>query len=129
VTLVDTSAWIDFFRGRGPAAPRVDALLEDDELALCGPVTTELRRGLRSAAERARVLPLLAGCHLLAMPPDLWNEAGELGCFLGRKGTAVKSLDLLIATYALAHDVPLLTRDADFALMRRAGLPLRLERC
>lgn len=91
---------------------------------MCGPVVTELRRGLRSRPERLRVLPLLRGCHELAQPEHLWEEAGELGYFLGRRGAAVKSLDLLIATYALAHAVPILTNDADFALMRRAGAHL-----
>ncbi len=63
---MDTSAWIGFFRGQAPFAAAVDRLLESDEVALCGPVLTELRRGLRSAADRARVLPLLAGCRILA---------------------------------------------------------------
>jgi tRNA(fMet)-specific endonuclease VapC len=126
VILVDTSAWVDFFRARGPLAERVDELIEGDEAALCGPVITELRRGLRSQAERRRVLPLLGGCHLLQQPADLWAEAGELGWWLGRRGAVVKSLDLLIAAYALAHAVPVLTGDDDFALMRRAGLGLVL---
>lgn len=91
---------------------------------MCGPVVTEIRRGLRSRTERVRVLPLLRGCHELVQPPRLWEEAGELGFFLGRRGAAVKSLDLLIATYALAHAVPILTADADFTLMRRAGAHL-----
>ena len=93
-------------------------------MAICGPVVTELRRGLRSRADRGRVLPLLHGCHELTQPPHLWQEAGELGFFLGRRGATVKSLDLLIATYALAHAVPILTTDADFTLMRRAGAHL-----
>jgi predicted nucleic acid-binding protein len=124
--LVDTSAWIDFFRGIEPIAQVVDRLLDTDEVALCGPVVVEIRRGLRSRAERARVLPLLEGCHLLAQPARLWVEAGELGGFLGRRGAAVKSLDLLIATYALAHGVAVLTRDGDFALMKRSGARLLL---
>jgi predicted nucleic acid-binding protein len=102
----------------------VDRLLETDEVALCGPVVTELRRGFRSRAERLRVLPLLQGCHRLDQPPHLWEEAGELGYLLGRRGVAVKSLDLLIATYALAHGVPILTADTDFAIIRRAGAHL-----
>lgn len=91
---------------------------------MCGPVVTELRRGLRSRAERLRVLPLLQGCHQLAQPAHLWDEAGELGYFLGRRGAAIKSLDLLIATYALAYAIPILTTDADFTHMRRAGAHL-----
>jgi predicted nucleic acid-binding protein len=126
VILVDTAAWIDFFRGRDPLARAVDALLETNEVALCGPVVMELRRGLRSRAERARVLPLLRGCHLLNQPPALWEEAGELGAWLGRRGASVKSFDLLIAAYALSHGVAVLTRDFDFVRMRRAGLSLLL---
>jgi predicted nucleic acid-binding protein len=122
--LVDTSAWIDFFRGSGRVADRVDALLASNELALCGPITTELRRGLRTPAERSKIIPLLDGCRMLAQPPQLWEEAGELGYLLARKGLTMKTFDLLIATYALSHGVPLLATDSDFDQMRKAGVPL-----
>jgi predicted nucleic acid-binding protein len=123
--LVDTSAWVEFFRGRGSLAESVDSLLETNDVALCGPVVTELRRGLRPT-DRAKVLPLLEACHLLEQPPHLWEDAGELGFAAGRRGATVKSLDLLIAAYALGHSVPLLTKDRDFSLLRRAGIPLLL---
>jgi len=122
VILVDTSAWIDFFRGRGPCCERVDQLLDDNDVALCGPVKTELVRGLHSTKNRQKVLPLLQGCHDLAQPAHLWHEAGELGAWLGRQGVNVKSLDLLIATYALQHSLEILTNDTDFLLMKRAGV-------
>jgi predicted nucleic acid-binding protein len=125
VTLVDTSAWIEFL-GDGDSGAQVDELLELDDAAICGPISTELRRGLRSPADRRRVLPLLDGCHELEQPNDLWIEAGDLGFILARRGVTVKTLDLLIATYALAHDVPLLTLDRDFRSMREAGIPLTL---
>ena len=70
------------------------------------------------------MLPLLAGCHLLPQPERLWEESGELGYALGRRGATVKSLDLLIATYALSHGVPILTGDRDFETMRRVGVGL-----
>ena len=124
--LVDTSAWIDFFRGRDPLAGAVDRLLESNEVALCGPVITELRRGLRSPAERSRVNPLFGGCDVLSDPPDLWAEAGDLGYALGRRGITVKTIDLLVATYALSHSVAVLTTDSDFRHMRRAGVQLLL---
>jgi len=115
---------VDFFRGQGRFAEAVDRLLEADEVVLCGPVVTELRRGLRSGAERSRVLRCLEGCPVLEEPSRLWEEAGELGYFLGRRGTTIKSLDLLIATYALAHSIAVLTGDSDFETMKRAGLKL-----
>ena len=124
--LVDTSAWIAFFRDRGPVASIVDRALEDDEAALCGPVLTELRRGFLSAAERGKTIPLLLACHQLPQPANLWEEAGDLGFALARKGVTVKSLDLLIAAYALTHGVPILTLDRDFHLIARSGIGLHL---
>jgi len=106
----------------------VDDLLAEDEVALCGPVVTELRRGIRSAGERRRVIALLQGCHFLSQPDALWEEAGDLGVLLGRRGATVKSLDLLIAVHALAHSTPVLTADRDFDLIRRAGVGLQLHR-
>jgi predicted nucleic acid-binding protein len=124
--LVDTSAWIDFFRGNQPLADRVDELLASNEVALCGPVLTGLRRGLRSASEGRKVVPLLDGCHQLNQPELLWEEAGDLGFALARKGVTVKTLDLLIATFALSHGIALLENDIDFDAMQRAGIPLML---
>jgi predicted nucleic acid-binding protein len=63
----------------------------------------------------------------LVQSRDLWEDAGDLGYLLGRKGVTVKTLDLLVAVFALAHDVPLMTRDRDFMLIRDSGVaPLRL---
>jgi predicted nucleic acid-binding protein len=126
VILVDTAAWSDFFRGRGLRADRVDELIASNEAALCGSVLTELRRGLRSGAERRKVIPLLSGCHTLDQPDQLWEEAGELGYLLARRGTSIKTLDLLIATYALSHGVAILASDRDFSEIRRAGIPIVL---
>jgi predicted nucleic acid-binding protein len=72
------------------------------------------------------VIPLLEGCHLLVDPLHLWEEAGDLGYALGRRGITVRTIDLLVATYALSHAVALLTADADFEQMRRAGAQLLL---
>jgi len=59
VILVDTSAWIAFFRGAGGAADAVDVALEENRVAWCGPIATELRRGFASRRERTKVLALL----------------------------------------------------------------------
>ena len=124
--LIDTSAWIEFFRGRPPLSDAVDDAIDAHETAVCGPILTELRRGLQSVAERRKVLPLLEGCYALTDPPELWEEAGDLGFFLARRGVTAKSIDLLIATYALSHGVPILAADRDFADMRAAGVKLVL---
>lgn len=124
--LIDTSAWIAFFRDQGPCANRVDRVLADGDAAICGPIRTELRRGIKTRTERDQVLLHLSGCADLAQPVNLWDEAGEIGCALARRGVTTKTLDLLIACYALAHRVSLLTTDRDFVHIRSAGIPLLL---
>jgi len=122
--LIDTSAWVEFFRGRDPMATLVDDALSANDAAICGPIETELRRGLLNERERKNFLPLLGGCHPLSEPEDLWTEAGELGFRLHRRGVTPKTLGLLIATYALSHSCAILTADRDFRLMQKAALPL-----
>jgi predicted nucleic acid-binding protein len=124
VILIDTSAWVDFFRGER-LADAVDDALADGLAALCGPVITDLRRGL-AARNRANVLALLDGCKMLDEPEDLWVHAGDLGFSLGRRGVSPKALNLLVAVYALSHDALLLSAERDFRSMAKAGVPLRL---
>ncbi len=77
--LIDTSAWIEFFRGRDPIASIVDDALATNDAALCGPVETELRRGLRDERERKKVLPLLDAGETLYEPEDLWRPRESSG--------------------------------------------------
>ncbi len=116
MVLVDTSAWIDFFANREPLASRVDASLVAADTAIAGPIMTELRRGLR-LADRARVLRALRGCAALAQPAEVWERAGDLGAALARRGRTVKTIDLLIAVYAIEHRARVLTGDRDFAVI------------
>jgi len=48
VTLVDTSVWIDFFTGRDlPHVSKLEHLiLNDEDLALCGIILTEILQGI-----------------------------------------------------------------------------------
>lgn len=47
--MVDTSAWIEGFRGRSETVLDVlRTLLAEDRMLTCGPVCCEIRRGLRS---------------------------------------------------------------------------------
>ncbi len=124
--LIDTSAWVDFFRGKAGQSARVHFCLEDNSAALCGPVITELRRGFQSAREKATVLLLFDGCHFLEQPDDLWVAAGDLGAQLRGKGHTVKTLDLLIAVHALTHQVPILTSDSDFSVIARLQIGLHV---
>ena len=124
--LVDTSAWIAFFKGGNSTADLVEEFILDNKLALCGPVQSELLRGFKNKKERDTVWPLLDGCHFLEQPDKLWIDAGNCGFALRRKGKTVKTMDLLIACYAIAYQVPMLTLDKDFKTIKAAGFPFEI---
>ena len=124
--LVDTSAWIDFFRDKKPLANIVDEALHENSVAICGPIYTELVRGFKNVQERDRVVPLLKACRFLIQPVDLWETAGQFGFELKRQGITVKTFDLLIVCIAIAHGLPLLSADQDFRIMQSAGIDILL---
>ena len=111
--LIDTSAWIAFFRGDEPVASFVDEVLADGRAALCGVVELELRQGLR-AEERGRVLPLLDATTRLPTEERDWAGAGDLLAELRRRGVTVPGTDGLIAHLALKHEAVLLENDKHF---------------
>jgi predicted nucleic acid-binding protein len=124
--LVDISAWIDFFRDRKPIANIVDQALDENSAAICGPIYTELLRGFKHTKERDKVIPLLQSCRFLTQPFSLWETAGQFGFQLKCQGVTVKTLDLLIACFAMAHGLPILAVDRDFKTMQSAGMNILL---
>ena len=111
--LIDTSAWVAFFRGQEPACARVVELIEANRALRCGPVELELRQGLRRREARA-VLGLWLALPDLPLDGLDFTSAGDLLRDLRERGRVVPSIDGLIATLALRHGVALLTLDQHF---------------
>ena len=124
VTLIDTSIWIDFTRRRSPERLKrfVAPYLFDASAHLAAPVTFEL---LRDATEQefAALTAHLATFPTLPTPENIWHRAASLGRRCRKAGHTAGSLDLLIATVALAHDAVLVTLDDDFEKIARCGGP------
>jgi predicted nucleic acid-binding protein len=118
--LIDTSAWVAFFRGTTPGRAEVQTLVADDQAVRCGPVELELRRGLRRH-EIATVLRVWTALAELAVEAIDFTSAGDLLRDLAENGTSVPSIDGLITTIALRYDVPLLTLDRRPPLALAAG--------
>jgi len=118
VILVDTSVWIDFFAGRD--LPQVDtlehALRDNDDLALCGMVLTEILQGIRDDATYRRVRRYLSALIMLPMPEAVFIRAADVYRHLRKQGITIrKTNDCIIAATALEHHCPLLHNDKDFA--------------
>lgn len=125
--LVDSSVWVEFFRGNPRVVARLDAALEGDRVAVCGPVLAEVLSGARSRSEFETLQSAFEGVDLLPDPPDAWPRIAEARFALARRGTQAALVDLLIALTAAEARHTLLTRDADFERIA-AVLPVDLAR-
>ena len=129
MTLVDTSAWIDYLRATGsPTHRTVRRLIEDDvELVTTDVVVMELLAGGRDDGHVASLRRLLARCELVAVEGLAdYEEAAAIYRRCRRAGATVRALnDCLIAAVALRADLSVLHADRDFdVLAEHTGLRL-----
>lgn len=122
--VVDTSVWIDFFRGRQPVTGRLSDLLDRDEVALPMPVRIEILSGARSS-ERLRLGRLLSALPVL-YPSDASWKLMETWVTTGvARGHRFGCADLLIAAVAAERGCSLWSLDSDFSRMARIGIVTR----
>lgn len=128
MTLVDTSAWVEWLRGTGsPTSLAVDALIgSGDPPATCEPILFELLVGTSSRDEERNVQRLVAATRLLTVgAPGTWEAAAATYRACRSRGETIRSMaDCLIAAVALREDVEILHCDADYAALAR-HVPIR----
>ena len=86
IELVDTSAWVAFFRGDGEAVRRVDSLLERDLARLCGPVYAEILSGARSKGQQDELKLYLRAIPWIVADEPAWERAALARFSLARIG-------------------------------------------
>ncbi len=116
--LVDTSAWIDYFRKKEPAYSTVSKLLTEDRICCMGIVIAELLQGAKSEKEVTILKDFVNIFDFLPETLQLWEQAGELSSSLRRKGITVGLSDCFIAVNSVYYDVELLTFDTDFKAIK-----------
>jgi predicted nucleic acid-binding protein len=128
MTLIDTSAWVEWLRDTGSTVcDRVDDLLERD-IATCHPIRMEVLAGGRDERHLADLRGLLARASLIPTEPTDYEEAAGLYRACRRRGETVRKLiDCLIAATAIRTSTPVLHSDDDFEVLAR-HTPLRLDR-
>jgi len=124
--LVDTSAWIEFFRStQTPVGDRVEGLVEQGRAVYSGIVLAELLSGVRTQREFTEVLDVMLGLEVLHDTPEICAEAGKVAFLLRRKGLTIPLADTLIIAQARKHDLAILSLDQHFQRVRDT-LDLRL---
>ena len=122
MVIVDTSAWIEYFRGGLPdIVTKVDRCLERDLVGIGDLIYCELMQGIRSPRERREVASLLQSLPRFDMVG--FSIAGKSAAnyrLLRSKGVTVrKTIDVLIGTFCAEHGFQLIHYDSDFRLMAK----------
>jgi predicted nucleic acid-binding protein len=111
--LVDTSAFISFFRGMNHA-DEVAVLLKDNRAVVTGIIIAELLQGIKDSKEEQKIAELFQAINSVELTTELWIKAGLLAFSLRKKGIILPLTDIAIAVIALEYDLPLFTLDKHF---------------
>jgi predicted nucleic acid-binding protein len=117
VILVDSSVWIDYFRGNATAqADRLDALLGTEPLAIGDLNLAEVLQGFDSDRDFRQAHKLLVSLAVVVLGgQDIAIQAAKNYRALRARGVTVrKTIDTIIATRCIASGYTLLHSDHDF---------------
>ena len=110
--VVDTSVWVDFFRGV-PLLPLEDAL-HDGRVVLAPVVAAELLSAPLSKSERRALVAFVQDLPLHSTPIDRWLAVGALRAQSLKKGLSVSTPDAHVAECAIEANALLWSTDAIF---------------
>jgi predicted nucleic acid-binding protein len=116
--LVDTSVWIDFFNGKDSSQTnKLDYFLSSTVIVVGDLILAELLQGFRNDNDYQIARSLLQEFESVQLCNiDLAMKAAQNYRILRKRGITVrKTIDSLIATYCIEHNMPLLFSDRDFA--------------
>lgn len=115
--LVDSSVWIDFFRGTiTPQTERLDVLLGSEPLVIGDLILAEVLQGFGSDRDFNQARKLLTALDVVDVGgQDIAIQAARNFRTLRAKGLTIrKTIDTLIATRCIESDYALLFSDRDF---------------
>lgn len=124
--LVDSSVWIDYFRGVPCAETRhLDTLLGNEPLLIGDLIVTEVLQGFEADLDFDKARTLLGAFDAVPLAGlSICEKAAQNFRTLRRKGVFVrKTIDTIIATSCIENGYALLHRDRDFdAFEKHLGL-------
>jgi len=114
--LIDTSGWNCFFARRGyeDIKKNISILLDEDRVAIAGPILVELIQGAKDIEEKQNIKDYTKGLHWLGITDEHWHKSADLIFQLRRKGVTSSIIDTLIAVLAMDYQCTLLHKDSDF---------------
>ena len=120
--LVDTTVWIDYFRGNDTAQVKylTSALEADQDICICGPVLTEILQGITDEEQFVKTKKFLGFLIYLPLSESNFLLSAEIYRSSRSKGKSVrKTIDCFIASCAITHKIPLLHTDEDYVIIEK----------
>lgn len=114
---VDSSVWIDYFNGAtNTQTDYLDSLLGKEPIALGDLVLIEVLQGFRRDRDYRIAREMLTSLRVFTLGgQDIALQSAHNFRLLRKKGVTVrKTIDVLIATFCIDKDIPLLHSDKDF---------------
>lgn len=115
--IIDTSLWIEYFKGSAPNAAFVEQLVVEERAITTGLILAELLQGIRSEREGQTIAEVFDGLPTLEMTTDIWKAAGYRACALRRQGITVPLSDVALGALASEHRVLIFSLDKHFDLI------------
>lgn len=116
--LVDTSVWIDFFNNKDSAYSNLLAsfIKNDEKIFICPVIYQEILQGIKDDKKYSDIKKIILNFNILNNDiMFITNEAVNLYRNLRKNGVTIrKSVDCLIASYALVNNLNLFFIDKDF---------------
>ncbi len=115
--LVDTSVWIDYFKGLDTQETNLlDLALGNNNVAIGDLILLEILQGFRADKEYKVAKDHLSALHQFNMlTTELAINAAENYRILRKQGITIrKTADVIIATFCIENRLPLLFADRDF---------------
>lgn len=126
MTVIDTSVWIDFFTGRETAqAERLNDLLGSERLVVGDVILLEVLQGFRHDRHLERAVTLLRRAPIVIMLGEAraLRAAARYRRLRAEGITIRRTADLIIGSWCIDENVPLLHADRDFDhLVEHEGL-------
>ncbi len=119
--LINTSVWIDIFRGRtGEVRQSLSAIINEQPIFLSRFTQMELLQGCRDEREWRLLETYLQDQDYIEATADTWVSAARIYYDLQRQDLTVRSsIDCCIAQLAIAHHLILVQNDRDFVTIER----------
>lgn len=112
--IVDTSAWIEYFKNNQDYVQFIEDSLNLENILISGLIISELLHGVKSEKEYELLSESISAVPYAECIYEDWITTGEMLYNLKKKGITVPLTDVLISAIAIRYNASVLTLDKHF---------------